>query len=498
MNQKYEELMQHVEKMEALKAAIVLFNWDTETLAPPQATDLTARMVGSLSSQYFEETVSARMRELLGELKDAEDLTEAQAAVVRKLNKNLEDMEKIPPEEYREFSELQARSTSIWAKAKQQDDFESFAPVLKKIVDFSKRFAGYRRKEGQSLYDAMLDEYEEGFTKEMLDPFFALLKEQIVPLLKKVVPKNDAIDVSPLRQSYDTAKQEAFCRFLAGYVGFDFARGVLAESEHPFTTGLHNRDVRITSHYYENVLESAIFSVIHESGHAIYEMNVDDELTQTPVGGGASCGMHESQSRLMENMIGRSLAFWEPVYPKLREAFPEHLSGLSLADFIKMINKAEPGLIRTEADELTYCLHVMIRYEIEKDLIDGSLQVEDLPAVWNEKYEQYLGVKPENDKEGVLQDIHWSQGSIGYFPSYALGNAFAAQIYHVMEQEIDVDKILRSGDLTPITNWLKEKVHRFGEMRKTKQLLRDITGEDFNPRYYIDYLTKKFTEIYEL
>lgn len=498
MNPKYEELMEHVEKTEALKAAIVLFDWDTETLAPPQAAELTARMIGSLSAQYFDATVNGRMRELLAALKDAEDLSEAQAAVVRKLNKDRENMEKIPPEEYREFSELQARSTSVWARAKQNDDFESFVPVLKKIVDFSRRFAGYRRKEGQSLYDTMLDDYEEGFTKEVLDSFFLLLKEKIVPLLKKVAQKNDTIDVSPLRQSFDIGRQEAFCRFLAGYVGFDFERGVLAESEHPFTTNLHNHDVRITNHYYENAPENAIFSVIHESGHGIYEMNVSDDLTQTPVGGGASCGMHESQSRLMENMIGRSQAFWEPVYPKLQETFPEQLAGLSLSDFCKMINKAQPGLIRTEADELTYCLHVMIRYEIEKDLIDGDLRVEDLPAAWSQKYEEYLGVKPQNDREGVLQDIHWSQGSIGYFPSYALGNAFAAQIYHAMEQEIDVDGALRSGDLTPVTDWLKEKVHRFGGMRRTKQLLRDISGEDFNPRYYIDYLTKKFTEIYEL
>lgn len=498
MNPQYEELMQHVEKMEALGAALTLFGWDAETQAPPASMELTSRMVGSLSSQYFDAMVNERVKELLNQLKTAEDLDEAQAAIVREMNKKLEELEKIPPEEYREFSELQAGATTVWARAKQNNDFASFAPVLEKIIDFSKKFAGYRRKDGQSLYDAMLDEYEETFTKEVLDPFFASLKENIVPLLKKVTAKNDTIDKSVLTQSFDVEKQKQFNRWLAEYVGFDFSRGVLAESEHPFTTGLHNHDVRITSHYYENAMESAIFSTIHESGHAVYEMNVADELTQTPVGGGASCGMHESQSRFMENMIGRSRAFWEPVYPRLKETFPEQLKDVSLDVFVKMINKAEPGLIRTESDELTYCLHVLIRYEMEKDMIDGELTVEDLPRVWNEKYEEYLGVKPACDAEGVLQDIHWSQGSIGYFPSYALGNAFAAQIYHTMEQDLDIEEILRSGDLAPIRSWLREKIHRFGQVKKSRQLLRDVTGEDFNPQYYIDYLTKKFTAVYEL
>ncbi len=499
MNQKFEALMQHVEKMQALGAAMTLFSWDAETGgAPKDSMDLTSRIVGSLSSQYFEAMVNDEVRSLLKDLKDAEDLTEVQAAIVREMVKNLEDMEKIPPEEYREFSELQAKSTIEWAKAKQNNDYEAFVPTLEKIVSFSKKFAGYSRKDGQSLYDAMLDEYEESFLQEVVDPFFASLKENIVPLLKKVAAKNDTIDKSALQQPFDVDKQKELNRWLAEYIGFDFDKGILAESEHPFTTGLHNHDVRITSHYYEDAMESAIFSTIHEGGHAIYEMNVDDELTLTPVGGGASCGMHESQSRFMENMIGRSRAFWEPIYGKVQEMFPEQLGDVSLDAFVKMINKAEPGLIRTESDELTYCLHVMIRYEIEKELIDGDLTVEELPKVWNEKYEAYLGVKPETDSEGVLQDIHWSQGSIGYFPSYALGNAFAAQIYHTMEQEIDIDGALRAGDLKIITDWLKEKIHRFGQVKKSRQLLKDVTGEDFNPQYYIDYLTEKFTEVYDL
>ncbi len=498
MNEKYEQLTQYVEKMKALETAMTLFGWDNETLAPKEAAPWTAQSVGVLSSMYQEVSTSEELRQLLEELDGASDLDEDQAAVVRILKRDTEELSKIPPEEYRAVSELQAQSTMIWAQAKRQNDYSLFAPYLEKIVSYTRKIAGYTRKEGMTLYDALLDDYEEGFTVEILDDFFAQLRTSIVPLLKRVEEKNDSIDTSPVEQSYDIEGQKKFCRYIAEYVGFDFNRGVMAESEHPFTTNLHNHDVRITNHYYENMPLSAIFSVIHESGHALYEFNVDDELTLTPAGGGASIGMHESQSRFMENIIGRSRAFWYPVYPKLVEIFPEQLKDVSLDDFVKIINKAQPGLIRTEADELTYSLHIMVRYEIEKALINGDLSVNDVPAVWNQKYEEYLGVRPASDAEGVLQDIHWSQGSIGYFPSYALGSAFAAQFYHTMQQDLDVEDCLMRGDMKPIQNWLKTRIHHSGAVRKSRDILREVTGEDFNPRYYTDYLTKKFEDIYGL
>ncbi len=497
MDRKYDELMTYVEKMQALGMAQGLFGWDLETEAPREAAALTARMMGSLSSQYFDILTSPQVGELLCQAAE-EELDEAQKAILRELAKERDRLCRIPAEEYREYAELTAGATQIWARAKENNDFASFAPVLTRIAEMSARIAGYSKKEGQSAYDAMLWQYEEGFGRDVLDPFFALLREHIVPLLRAVMESGRAVDAGPLHRSFDIDKQRQFNRYLAEYVGFDFGRGVMGESEHPFTIGLHNRDVRITTHYYENLLESAMFSTIHEAGHAVYEMNVDDALTLTPVAGGASCGMHESQSRLMENMIGRSPAFWEPLYPKLQELFADELAGVSAGEFVRMINRVSPSLIRTEADELTYCLHVLIRYEIEKDLIDGSLQVKELPQVWNDKYEEYLGVRPLTDTEGVLQDIHWSQGSIGYFPSYALGNAFAAQIYRAMDREIDVESCLRRGEISRITEWLKEKVHRFGRVKPAQELLREATGEEFNPRYYIDYLTEKFTGLYGL
>ncbi|MDE7299333.1 MAG: carboxypeptidase M32, partial [Lachnospiraceae bacterium] len=278
--------------------------------------------------------------------------------------------------------------------------------------------------------------------------------------------------------------------------GFDFEHGILAESAHPFTTNLHNADVRITNHFYENNLESAIFSVIHEGGHALYELGVDDELTLTPVGGGTSMGVHESQSRFYENVLGRSEAFWKPLFPKLKETWPEQLADVGLSDFILGINKAEPGPIRTEADELTYPLHIMIRYEIEKQLISGEIEIDELPGIWNEKYREYLGVTPKNDREGVLQDVHWSGGSFGYFPSYAIGNAVAAQIYSFMHREIKVGECLENSDLAPIREYLRKHIHRYGSTKNMNELLSEMTGEQLNVDYYIDYLTEKYTKLY--
>lgn len=274
-------------------------------------------------------------------------------------------------------------------------------------------------------------------------------------------------------------------------MGFDFDRGILAVSAHPFTTNLHNKDVRITTHYLDRI-DSSIYSVIHESGHAVYELGIRDDLTQTPAGQGASMGMHESQSRFFENIMGRNRNFWVPIYGNMQEIFGSPLKEVSLDDFLAAVNKTIPGLIRTEADELSYCLHVLVRYEIEKLMIEENAEIDSLPELWNDKYEEYLGIRPKNDGEGILQDIHWSQGSFGYFPSYALGNAFGAQLYHKMKQEMDFDGLLREGRADAIREYLREHIHQYGKLKTSRQLLKDATGEDFNPAYYVEYLTERY------
>lgn len=498
MNQVFEKLQPYIDKSMGLETALTLLNWDIETLAPKGGIDFTAKAMANLSAELFDTIMNDDVRNILYELEQEKELTEKERGITKLWLKEFKSLEKIPKKEYKEYSELSAKAGMIWQKAKAENDYSIFEPYLEKLIDYNKRFAGYRAKQGQKLYDVLLDDFEEGITSEVLDEFFSKIREEIVPLLKKVVTKNDTIDKSYNFLNYDTKKQEEFSRWIARYLGFDFDKGVIAESEHPFTTNLHNHDVRITTHFYENNLESAIFSTVHETGHAIYEMGVSDELTQTPAGGGASMGMHESQSRFFENVIGRSEAFWKPIYGRLSETFPEQLKNVSLDHFIQGINKAEPGLIRTEADELTYCLHIMVRYEIEKLIFEGKVTTKELPELWNQKYEEYLGIRPTNDAEGILQDMHWSGGSFGYFPSYALGNAIAAQLYAYMKQTMNMDEILEHGDIAKIVKFLREHIHQYGKLRNTNQFLKEIMNEEFNAQYYIDYLKEKYTKVYQL
>ncbi len=501
MSKAFEELAPYLERAKAFEAALVLFEWDNATLAPEESGENTAPLIGVIADQYFRNLINDDIKGLLHKLQTEEEqkeLTDLEKAIVKELKKSYEEMEAVPPEEYREFSELTTRASGIWEKAKEHGDFKEFEEILGRIVELRKKFIGYRYDASKyaNPYDVLLGDFEPGFTVEKLDEFFGLIKQELVPFIKEILEKTKDVDKSYNSLSYSVDKQKEFSRFLADYIGFDFNRGVMAESAHPFTTNLHNKDVRITNHYYENNLESAMFSVIHEGGHGIYEMQVADELTNTIVGGGASMGMHESQSRFYENVIGRSEAFWKPLYGKMQKLYPEQLGNVSLDQFIKGCNKPEAGLIRTEADELTYSLHVLIRYEIEKMLFNNEIEVKDLPKVWNEKYNEYLGVTPKDDGEGVLQDVHWSGGSFGYFPSYALGSAVAAQIYYYLEKTMNFEEALEKGDLATIKDFLGEHIHQYGKTRTTNEVLKAMTGEEFNPDYYITYLKDKYTKLY--
>lgn len=497
MNQAYKELQPYLERAMAYQTALVLFEWDNETLAPKEAASYTAKMQGAISAAYQELMTDEKVKTLLLQCEKEGQLTEAERAIVREAKEEMEELSCIPPHEYREFTELVSASTGIWAKARKEKDFDSFAPTLEKIITFQKRFASYRAKDGQKLYDVMLDTYEKGFSMEKLDEFFGELKRELVPFLKQVMDSKVEINDTFLTGDYPEEKQRELAEYLAEYVGFDFEKGVLAVSAHPFTTNLHNHDVRITTHY-SDAVDSSLFSVIHEAGHGIYELGVGDELTQTLIGQGASMGMHESQSRFFENIIGRNGAFWVPLYPKVQEIFPEQLGHVSLEQFVEAINKVQPGLIRTEADELTYSLHVLVRYELEKMLVEEDLDVKELPELWADKYEEYLGVRPKDVSEGVLQDIHWSQGSFGYFPSYALGSAFGAQMLAHMKKQMDFDGLLREGDVGTIREYLRTHIHRFGKIKTSRQLLSDMTGEDFDPQYYLDYLKEKYSKLYKI
>jgi carboxypeptidase Taq len=395
--------------------------------------------------------------------------------------------------EYIDYQVLASQGSHIWAEAKEKDKFELFRPTLEKIVEFNRKLVKYLETDELKGYDILLDFYEEGFGVKEYDLFFNTLKTELVPFVMKVTegkPKTYNRKLS--KQAFPVDRQRDFSHYLMDVFSYDKNHGLLKESAHPFTSGVSSTDTRITTHYHTDNIASSIFSTIHEMGHAIYEMQNDLKYDDTFLHGGTSLGIHESQSRMYENMIGRSKAFWDLHYPKLVELFPKQLKDIGVDEFLAYINQAKRSLIRIEADELTYALHVMVRYELEKQLINGSLKVKDLPKKWNQLMAAYVGKRPKTDREGVLQDIHWSGGMIGYFPTYALGSAYAAQMYQAMNKELNIEDAIANNNIKAINLWLKDHVHKYAGSKSPKEILQISTNEDFNPMYYVDYLKSKF------
>ena len=482
---------------DAYSHAMGALSLDAATAAPLGAAEGRGRTMAVLSEVVYDLAASDDTRELVEYLTDhADELDATRRRQVEIRKKDCEQLTRIPQEEYIAFNVLLNKAEGIWRVAKQNNDFASFAPVLEEIVAYNKKFAGYYDA-NKLPYDALLNEYEEGLTMQTLDGFFAELRQVIVPLVKAIAEK-PAPNTDFLNQSYPIEGQKKLAKYLMDIIGLDPNKCTITESEHPFTLGFNTSDVRITTHYHEYHPTFSMFSTIHEGGHALYDLGVDPAYDGTCLSGGASMGIHESQSRFYENIIGRSLEFIELIFPKMQEIFPEQLAGVTAYNLYRAVNKAEPSLIRTEADELTYALHVMVRYEVEKQLMDGSLAVRDVPAVWNRLYQEYLGVDVPNDTMGCLQDSHWSGGSIGYFPSYALGSAYGAQMKHVMEADIGpISSYVRKGDIGTIPAWLGEHIHRFGNMKKPAAIFEDACGR-FDPKYFADYLTEKYSKIYGL
>ena len=497
VNEAVAALKKHQATMAAYDHALGVLYLDATTAAPSDTWEGRGRTMEIMSELTYKLSTAPEIGDLLTYLEARGDELDAQTKrEVEVLRKNFDQTKKIPAEEYVAYNVLLNDAQAIWAKAKNEDDFGSFAPYLEQIVDYNRKFAGYYNA-AMKPYDALLNEYEEGMTMETLDAFFAQLRSTIVPLIAKIkeVPQ---IDDSFLYRHYPVEIQRKFSDYLMEVLGMDRSHCGIAETEHPYTTNFNNKDVRITTHYHEDNLVSSMFSVIHEGGHALYELGADDCYNYSALSGGVSMGIHESQSRFYENILGRSRAFVHAIFPKVKEFFPEQLADMEEEMFYRAINKAEPSLIRTEADELTYALHVMVRYEIEKQLIAGTLAVRDVPNEWRRLYKEYLGVDVPNDREGCLQDSHWSGGSIGYFPSYALGSAYGPQMHMKMESDLgDIWADVAKGDLSKVTGWLKEHIHRHASFKKPGALFEEVCGK-FDAAYYTDYLTKKYTELYQL
>lgn len=501
---KYESVQQAREALKKLEQAQAAYNHalgvlylDATTAAPSDTWEGRGKTMEVMSQITYDLLVNDENDELLSYLEAHADELDAQTKrEVEVLRKSYDQIHRIPAEEYVAYSVLINDAESVWHKVKPEDDFAAFAPYLEKIVDYNRKFAGYYHPE-MAPYDALLNEYEEGMNVETLDAFFAQLRQTIVPLIEKIRATKQ-IDDAFLYRHYPVEIQRKLSDYLMEVMGIDRTHCGIAETEHPFTTNFNNKDVRITTHYFEDNLVSSMFSVIHEGGHALYELGADDCYNYTALAGGVSMGIHKSQSRFYENIIGRSPAYVHAVFPKLKELFPEQLADVDENMFYRAINKAEPSLIRTEADELTYCLHIMVRYEIEKQLIGGTLAVKDVPAEWKRLYKKYLGVDVPSDREGCLQDSHWSGGSIGYFPSYALGSAYGAQMLHKMQEEIgDIWPDVAKGDLSKVTDWLRSHIHRYASFKKPVELFESVCGK-FDAKYYTDYLTEKYTKLYGL
>ena len=486
-------------KIKALGYVGFLTNWDVQTEAPRGSMESEAKqqaVLAELEYRLRSDPAYTQAVNTLYEGRAALDPTLAHEIEIQK--KDLDELQKIPMEEYTAYQELTYTSYPVYVEAKNTNQFSLFAPYLEKILAYQRKLVDWLGTDTRRGYDVLLDKYEEGMTTEEYDRFFAVLREQLVPFVKKVTAKKLELDRGFASQTYDAARQKQFCEYLQDVMKFDKSRGVLKESEHPFTSGFGSRDVRITVHYYPENFVSSIFSVIHETGHGLYEQQCDPALDETFSGGGASMGLHESQSRFYENMIGRSRAFWQVHYAKLQETFPEQLKDVPLESFVKYINTAECSFVRTEADELTYPLHIMLRYDMEQAFMRGELEVKDFPAHWNHLFEEYFGMVPPTDTLGVLQDVHWAYGNVGYFPTYALGSAYAAQIAHAMSQDFDIAESLQDGTTARINEWLREHIHRYGASRPPREILRQAVGEDFNPQYYVDYLIEKYSRIYDL
>jgi carboxypeptidase Taq len=493
----YSEYQAYMRKIADIKNASAVLQWDQETYLPPKGAAFRGQQIATLAETAHEWLTAASLGDLLVELNGRDDL---QPEERRNIALSLEDYTKqkrFSPEFIRVLSETTSRSFHSWIRARSANAFSLFEEDLGKLLLLKRQeaeLAGYK----QHPYDALLDEFEKGCTVQLLDKTFNEVRDPLKDLLGKISRSTQTPDDSFLHQHFPKQQQWDFGMELIGHIGFDFGAGRQDLSEHPFTTSFSRDDVRITTRIDENDFSHMTWSCIHEAGHALYEQGLPEEQYGLPLGEYASLSIHESQSRLWENNIGRSSDWWQYGYPILQRAFPTQLGTTSHAQFYKGINKAGPSLIRTEADELSYHFHVMIRYELEKGLIDGSLSVGDIPAYWKEQYANYLGVEVPDDKRGCLQDVHWSHGSFGYFPTYSLGSFYAAQLYAAAEKQVDnLQKEVSAGNTAPLLAWLRQNVHRFGRQYTSEEICLRATGETLNIQHFLRYLLDKYNNIYK-
>lgn len=496
-NQKYQELEYRLKEIADLRYASGLLQWDQETYMPPAGAEIRARQVATLSEMAHSLFTGEELRRILEQLKTAEDLTEDQQHNLRLVQEDVEKSRKLPSSFVRKLSETVSNSFSAWIEARRANSFKVFQSSLEELVKLKREEAEMLGYTGHP-YNALLNDYEKGCTVDLLDKTFATLREPLGELLGKIAQRPQ-VDNAFLNRHYPRQAQWDYILELLRNLNYDMNAGRQDISEHPFTINFGSRDVRITTRIDENDLGNMVWSSIHEAGHALYEQGLPYSEYGMPLGEAASLSIHESQSRLWENNVGRGLPFWKHHFPALLNHFPNQLADVSLEKFYQGINQVKPSLIRTEADELTYHFHVMIRYELEKELIGGQLEVNDIPEFWNQGYKNYLGIDVPDDKQGCLQDVHWSHGSFGYFPTYSLGSLYAAQFYRAAEKAIPaLNESLAQGDCLPLLGWLRSNIHIHGRKYTSEQLSERITGEGLNTVYFMEYANDKYSFIYNI
>lgn len=499
MSNTFEKFKDFLKESERLNHVITLLNWDMETQMPKNGFERHSDAMTYFATEQFKRDTSEELKGYLCELNTPEEyekLDDKWKFIVKRMKKDLDKNSRIPQELYTAYVQERAEAVQAWKEAKNASDFGVFAPHLKKLIELTKEVTAITTPD-KELYDALLNEYEEGMDSATVDRIFEELKAELVPLVERILAAKQPDD-SKFKRSYDPDAQRKVQKLLLEYIGFDFTRGAVGETEHPFTLNFSSQDVRVTNHYYEDNGIDAMFSAIHEGGHAIFEQNVNPDFDGTVAGSCRYMGVHESQSRLYENVLGRNKNFWIPIYGKVQELLPA-FSDVTLDEFVAEINHVRNSYIRTMADEVTYCLHIIIRYEIEKAIFRDGVAVEELPALWNQKMEEYLKITPRNDAEGILQDSHWSGGSFGYFPTYLLGSIYDGMFIEVLERELgSIDTILAEGRILEITKWLNENIHVYGSVRAPKDVIEQVCGKEVSAKPIMRYFTEKYTKLYQL
>jgi carboxypeptidase Taq len=494
-NPSMNELIRKQKNIRLLQSISAVLEWDQETYMPGKAIDWRSEQLAWLAGQSHKNETAPEIGALLKSLESDTPSDDREEALIRLARREFRIASVFPEEYVIEKTRHHSQSQNAWAKARQENDFDYFRPFLEKNFEYARRDAEYLGYEDHP-YNALLDLYEPGMKAAELKSLFDPLGVYLADLVRRIGEK-EQVRSDFLNRSCPVDKQEALGKEILQIMGYDFERGRLDATAHPFTTELGPRDIRVTTRYDEFEFTSNLFSVIHEGGHGLYEMGVDEDLAETFLGEGTSLGIHESQSRLWENLLGRSRAFCDGCLPLFRDSFPDVFGDVDGETLYRGINRVQPSFIRVEADEVTYSLHVILRFNLELALLEGSLDVKNLPEAWKEESKKLLGIIPEKYSQGVLQDVHWSFGLIGYFPTYALGNLYGAQFLRAMRRDIpDLDGLLRKRECAAPLDWLRKNIHSHGSVYPAAELCRRVTGEPLDYRYFIDYLEEKYSRIY--